>query len=67
MSSLFDYSDAEKVVKGTIAVRNTVTAVAPNNGNKEVVFKNFAPFTARISEINNTQIDETGNIDVVMY
>ena len=29
----------------------------PNNGYKEVVFKNCAPFTDCISEKNNTQID----------
>ena len=25
--------------------------------NKQVIFKNFAPFTDRISKINNTQVD----------
>ena len=32
--------------------------VAVNNTNKKVIFKNFAPFTDYITEINNTQIDD---------
>ena len=31
-----------------------------------MVFKNFAPFTNCISEINNTQVDNAKNIDIVM-
>ena len=31
-----------------------------------VIFKNFAPFTDSISEINNTQIDNAKDIDTVM-
>ena len=34
--------------------------------NKRVIFKNCAPFTDCISEINNTQIDNAKYIDVVM-
>ena len=33
---------------------------------KEVIFKNCAPFTNRISEINNTYIDGPKDLDVVM-
>ena len=54
------------LVKGTIAVTNTGTAVAPNNRNKKVIFKNCAPFTYCISEINNKEIDHAKKIDVVM-
>ena len=36
------------------------------NVGKEVVFKNCTPFTACISEINNTQIDIAKYIDVLM-
>ena len=43
-SSLCNYSDAY-IVKGTITILNTGRAAAPNNRNKEVVFKNCAPFT----------------------
>ena len=33
---------------------------------KKVVFKNCAPFTDYISELNNTQIDNAKDIHVVM-
>ena len=66
-SSLCDYSDAYILVKGTICVSNTAAAgAAENNTNKKVKFKNCAPFTNCISEINNTQIDNAKNIDIVM-
>ena len=66
-SSLCVYSDAYILVKGTISVNNTVAAgAAANNTNKKVIFKNCAPFTNCISEINNTQIDNAKDIDIVM-
>ena len=66
-SSLCDYSDADIHVKGTITVSNTEDAgAAANNSNKKVAFKNFAPFTDCVSEINNTQVDNAEDIDVVM-
>ena len=40
--------------------------LAANNTNKKVIFKNCAPFTNCISEINNTQIDNAKDIDIVM-
>ena len=39
---------------------------APNNRNKKVIFKNCAPFTDCISEINNKKIDNAKEISVVM-
>ena len=66
-SSLCDYSDAYILVKGTINVNNTAAqGAAANNTNKKVIFKNCAPFTNCISEINNTQIDNAKDIDIVM-
>ena len=66
-SSLCDYSDAYILVKGTISVNNTAAqGAAANNINKKVIFKNCAPFTNCISEINNTQIDNAKDIDIVM-
>ena len=41
-------------------------AANPNNNDNDVVFKNCAPFTDCISEINNTQIDNAKGINVVM-
>ena len=33
---------------------------------KKIIFKNFAPFTDCISEINNTLIDNAKDFDIVM-
>ena len=53
--SLCDYSNAYILVKGTITVNNTAAADADaNNTNTEAIFKNCAPFTNCIREINNT-------------
>ena len=66
-SSLCDYSDAYILLKGTISVNNTAAqGAAANNNNKKLIFKNCAPFTNCISEINNTQIDNAKDIDIVM-
>ena len=66
-SSLCNYSDTYMLVKGTITVPNT-SAADKNaiNVGKKVIFKNCAPFTKCISEINNTQVDNAKDIDVVM-
>ena len=50
-SSLCDYSDAYVLVTATI----TVAANTPNRNNKEVIFKNCAPFTDCKSEIKNLE------------
>ena len=66
-SKFCDYSDAYILVKGTISVNNTAAqGVAADNVNKKVIFKNCAPFTNCISEINNMQIDNAKDIDIVM-
>ena len=58
-SNISDYSDAYVLVKGTITVPNTAAGgVAVNNNNKKVMFKNCAPFTDCITEINNTQLND---------
>ena len=51
-SSLSDYNDAYIFVSGTITVAPQARDNT-NNVNKEVVFKNCAPFIDSISEINN--------------
>ena len=49
-SILFDYGDACILVKGNITVNNTAADGADaNNINKNVIFKNCAPFTSCIS------------------
>ena len=66
-SSFCDYSDAYILVKGTITVRNTAAeGAAINNTNKKVIFKNCAPFTDCITEINNTQVDDAQKIEIVI-
>ena len=65
-SNLCDYGDAYIHVKGTITVPYTETAAASDNRSKKVIFKDFAPITNWISEINNTQVDDAHDIDVVM-
>ena len=68
-SSLCDYSDAYVLVKGTITITGVGADAAARQADerdKGVVFKNCAPFTNCISEINNTQVDNAKDIDIVM-
>ena len=68
-SSLCDYSDAYILVKGTIKIRGAGADAAARRADereKGVAFKNCAPFTNCISEINNTQVDNAKDIDIVM-
>ena len=68
-SSLCDYSDAYILVKGTITIEGAGADAAARQADerdKGVIFKNFAPFTNCISEINITQVDNAKDIDIVM-
>ena len=68
-SSLCDYSDAYIFAKGKIKVTGRGADAAARQADerdKGVTFKNCAPFTNRISEINNTQVDSAKDIDIVM-
>ena len=66
-SSFCDYGDAYVLVKGNITVNITaVDGAAANNTIKKVILKNCAPFTNRMSKINNTQIDNAEYIDIAM-
>ena len=68
-SSLCDYSDVYVPVSGAITIAgagDNDAARRLNGRNKGVIFKNCAPFTDCISEINNTQIDNAKYIHVVM-
>ena len=66
-SSLCNYKDAYILVKGNITINNTVAdGAAAGNTNKEVILKNYAPFTNCISKINNTDIDNAKYTDIVM-
>ena len=68
-SNLCDYADAYILVKGTITITGAGdddAAKRLDERNKGVIFKNCAPFTKCISRINNTDIDTTQDIDIVM-
>ena len=68
-SSLCDYSDAYIHVKGKITITgegDNDAAKRADERNKGVSFKNCAPFTICINEINNTQIDNCKDIDIIM-
>ena len=57
--SLWDYSNAYILVKETIAVTNIAAQGYQNNGtSKNVILKNYSPFTSCISRINNTQVED---------
>ena len=66
MSGLCDYSNAYILVKRTIIVTKTGTRAAPNKRNKNVIFKNCAPFADCVSEINNKEIDHAKDTDIVI-
>ena len=57
-ASLCSYSDAYIPVEGKI----TVVGHGADRNDKEVVFKNCAPFTSCISEINNAEVDNTDTV-----
>ena len=69
-SNLCDYSDAYKLVKGTI----TVTAPGANNGannirdkrNIPLILKNNAPFVSCITRINGELIEDADDLDIVI-
>ena len=67
-SCLCDYSNAYLLAKETITIsgEGADTNARQNHEKKGVIFKNCAPFTDHISEINNTQTDFAKDPDVVM-
>ena len=68
-SSLCDYSDAYILVKGTITITEAGADAAARQTDERdegAAFKNCAPFSNCISEINNTQVDNAKDIDIVM-
>ena len=62
-SDLCDYSDAYIVVKGDITHEGDNDA---NKGNRNLAFKNNAPFINCISKINGANIDNAEDLDVAM-
>ena len=68
-SNLCDYSNAYILLKGTITIDwlgdNDATKRADERS-KGVIFKNCAPFTECISNINNTQINNVKYMHIMM-
>ena len=68
-SNLWDYTDAYILVKGTIRITGAgyddVVKWADER-DKGATFKNCALFAKFISRINNTDIDNTQDINIVM-
>ena len=62
-SDLCDFSDAYIVVKGDITIEGDNDA---NKRNKNLAFKNNAPFINCISKINSVKIDNAEDLDVVL-
>ena len=68
-SSLCGYSDTYILAKGKVTVTGAGDDAAARQADereKGVAFKNCAPFTNCISEINNTQIDNCKDIDIII-
>ena len=68
-SNFCDYADAYILLKGTITItgaENNDAARWADERNKGVIFKNCASYIKCISKINDTQIDITENIDIIM-
>ena len=62
-SDLCNFSDAYIVVEGDITLEGDNDA---NKRNKNLAFKNNAPFINCISKINGVKIDNAEDLDVVM-
>ena len=52
--------------KGTTTIPNNGAGAATNNRNKKFIFKNSVPFTFCIREVNNTQVDNSKDIEALM-
>ena len=62
-SDLCHYSNAYIVVKGRITVEGDNDN---KKRNRKLTFKNNPPFRSCISKINNTFVDNTEDLDIVM-
>ena len=68
-SSLCDYNGAYILVKRKITITGAgddAEARQADERDKDVAFKNCAPFINCISDINNSQVDNTKDIGIVM-
>ena len=67
-SNLCGYSDPYILVSGTITITGEGgdDAKSADKRDKGVTFKNWAPFTDYLSEINNAQVDNAKYLDAVI-
>ena len=68
-SSLWDYSDRYilvKIAKNLTEQGPNVAVMQDDKNNKQVIFKNSAPFTISTTQINNTQIEDAKDFEVVI-
>ena len=63
-SNLYDYNDPYILVNGTLSV--AALAAGGGKNDQKVIFKNCTPFIHHISQINNTQIDNSKDINAIM-
>ena len=61
--SLCDYGDAYILVKDITVPNASAEEVNANNADKKVIYKKCATFTDCMGQINNTQVDNTENIN----
>ena len=54
------------IMMGIYCLRNYISHKLTNNDKKDVIFKNCAPFTDFMSEMNYMQVDNVEEIDVVI-
>ena len=62
-SDLWDNIDAYIIIQGIVSVTSTNNV---KRRNRKVTFKNNAPFRSCISKINNTFVDNSEDLDIVM-
>ena len=68
-SSLWDYSDRYilvKIPKNLTEQGPNVAVIQDDRNNKQVIFKNSAPFAVCTTQINNTQIEDAKDFQVVI-
>ena len=65
-SSLCDNSDTYILANEAITITVSRIDAAAIRVNKKVIFKNYAPFTDCIREINNTHADDAKDLEAVM-
>lgn len=64
--SLYDYSDTNVLVNGSVVASIAAMDVKANDKNKKIAFKNFGSFTDFMCRINSEKDDNVKDLDIVM-